>query len=156
MKSSPLMLMNDLEKAKQINEQIGLRADGRISVWCAGAWETSRLIASLLSRVEELERRLEQQTECTQEQARASQDATEPEQSNYLANTDNSLVNRVALAISRSASDKPLAEVDEKEIFHRKPEAFAAVSAVADWLNEENNGIPSWTYLQLQKELEAQ
>ena len=60
--------MTDIEKTKQINEQIGLRADGRISVWCAGAWETSRLIASLLSRVEELERRLDKQKEYNQEQ----------------------------------------------------------------------------------------
>ena len=148
--------MTELETAKKINEQIGLRADGRISAWCAGAWETSRLIASLLSRVEELERCLSQQKECTQEQAKAPQDAATPEKSNYLANTDNSLVNRVALAISRSASDEPSTEADEKEIFYWKPKASAAVSAVAEWLNEENNGIPSWTYLQLQKEIEAQ
>ena len=55
------MSMSNLEKANKINEQIGLRADGRISVWCAGAWETSRLIASLLSRIEELESRLDKQ-----------------------------------------------------------------------------------------------
>jgi hypothetical protein len=148
--------MTDLEKAQQINEQIGLRADGRISVWCAGAWETSRLLASLLSRIEELERRLDKQTKCTREQAKGQKDAPKPEELSYLASTDSSLVNRVALAISRSASDKPSPEADEQEIFHWKPEAFAAVRAVADWLNDENNGIPSWTYLQLQKELEAQ
>jgi hypothetical protein len=45
-----------------------LRADGRISVWCAGAWETSRLIASLLFRIEELERRLDKQEDYYQEQ----------------------------------------------------------------------------------------
>jgi hypothetical protein len=65
--------MTDLEKANKINEQIRLRADketgiGRISVWCAGAWETSQLIASLLSRVEELERRLDKQEDYYQEQ----------------------------------------------------------------------------------------
>ena len=60
--------MTDLEKTNKINEQIGLRADGRISVWCAGAWETSQLIASLLSRVEELERRLDKQEDYYQEQ----------------------------------------------------------------------------------------
>jgi len=60
--------MTDLEKAKHINEQIGLRADGRISVWCAGAWETSRLIASLFSRIEDLKSRLDKQDEYAQEQ----------------------------------------------------------------------------------------
>ena len=63
--------MTDLEKANQINKQIGLRADGRISVWCAGAWETSRLVANLLSRIEELERRLDRQEEYAQEQNEA-------------------------------------------------------------------------------------
>jgi hypothetical protein len=63
--------MTDLEKANQINEQIGLRADGRISVWCAGAWETSRLVANLLSRIEELEHRLDRQEEYAQEQNEA-------------------------------------------------------------------------------------
>jgi hypothetical protein len=63
--------MTDLEKVNQINEQIGLRADGRISVWCAGAWETSRLVANLLSRIEELERRLDRQEEYAQEQNEA-------------------------------------------------------------------------------------
>jgi hypothetical protein len=53
--------MTDFEKASKIHEQIGVRADGRISVWCAGAWETSRLIASLLSRIEKLESRLDRQ-----------------------------------------------------------------------------------------------
>ena len=53
--------MTDLEKAKQINERIGLRADGRISVWCAGAWESSMLIANLQSRIEDLEHRLDKQ-----------------------------------------------------------------------------------------------
>ena len=65
------MSMNDLEKAQQIDEQIGLKADGQISVRCAGAWETSRLIASLLSRIEELERRLDKQEEYAQEQNEA-------------------------------------------------------------------------------------
>jgi hypothetical protein len=60
--------MTDLEKANQINEQIGLRADGRISVWCAGARQTSRLIASLLSRIEELERRLDKRDRHIEEQ----------------------------------------------------------------------------------------
>jgi hypothetical protein len=59
--------MTDSEKTNKINEQIGLRADGRISAWCAGAWETSQLIASLLSRVEELERRLDKQEDYYQE-----------------------------------------------------------------------------------------
>jgi hypothetical protein len=63
--------MTDLEKANQINEQIRARADGRISVWCAGAWETSRLVANLLSRIEELERRLDRQEEYAQEQNEA-------------------------------------------------------------------------------------
>jgi hypothetical protein len=60
--------MTDLEKANKINEQIGLLADGRFSVWCAGAWETSQLIASLLSRIEKLERRLDKQEDYYQEQ----------------------------------------------------------------------------------------
>ena len=57
--------MTDLEKAKQINERIGLRADGRISVWCAGAWESSMIIANLQSRIEDLERRLDRQDQST-------------------------------------------------------------------------------------------
>lgn len=60
--------MTDSEKANEINEQIELRVDGRISVWCAGAWQTSRLIADLLSRIEELERRLDKQEDYQQEQ----------------------------------------------------------------------------------------
>ena len=64
--------MTDLQKANQINEQIGLRADGRISVWCAGAWETSLLITNLISRIEELERRLDKQEEYAKEQNETS------------------------------------------------------------------------------------
>jgi hypothetical protein len=65
---------NDLvEKAKQINERVGLRADGRISVWCAGAWETSRLLAGLLSRIEDLERHLDKQDQSIEDQNKSSQ-----------------------------------------------------------------------------------
>ena len=60
-----MLPMTDLEKAKQINERIGLRADGRISVWCAGAWESSMIIANLQSRIEDLERRLDKQDQST-------------------------------------------------------------------------------------------
>ena len=59
------------------------------------------------------------------------------------------LINQVASAISCSADPDNPGSLD-----NWKPEAYAAVRAVADWLNDQNNGIPSWTYLQLQKELD--
>jgi hypothetical protein len=60
--------MADLENVDKINNQIQLRADGRTSAWCAGAWETSNFIASLISRIEELERRLDNQENYCQKQ----------------------------------------------------------------------------------------
>jgi hypothetical protein len=59
------------------------------------------------------------------------------------------LVNQVASAISRLADPDNPGSLD-----NWKPEAYAAVRAVADWINDQNNSIPSWTYLQLQKELD--
>ena len=59
------------------------------------------------------------------------------------------LVNQVASAISCSADPDNPGSPD-----NWKPEAYAAVRAVAAWLNDQNNGIPSWTYLQLQNELD--
>jgi hypothetical protein len=67
--------MSNLEKAKQINERIELQADGRISVWCAGAWETSRLLAGLLSRIEDLERHLDKQDQSIDNKAMAQIEA---------------------------------------------------------------------------------
>jgi hypothetical protein len=59
------------------------------------------------------------------------------------------LVKQVASAISCSADPDNPGCPD-----NWKPEAYAAVRSVANWLNDLNNGIPSWTYLQLQNELD--
>ena len=70
--AAPLSMSNQ-EKTEQINKRIGLRADGRISVWCAGAWETSRLLAGLLFRIEDLERHyLDKQDQSILEEDRSS------------------------------------------------------------------------------------
>ena len=63
--------MTDLERASRIDDQIGLSTDDNIGARFATAWETSQLIASLLSRIEELERRLDKQEEYAQEQNEA-------------------------------------------------------------------------------------
>jgi hypothetical protein len=56
----------------------------------------------------------------------------------------NSLVERVATQILNDF----LYEKESDQI------ARSAIREVAAWINDENNGIPSWTFLQLQKELE--
>jgi len=56
----------------------------------------------------------------------------------------NSLVERVATQILNGF----LYEKESDKI------ARSAIREVAAWINDENNGIPSWTFLQLQKELE--
>ena len=58
---------------------------------------------------------------------------------NHPAEPDSSLVKRVQKAIGHNYPD----------------DARAAIREVAAWLNEENRGFPSWTFLQLQKQLEG-
>jgi hypothetical protein len=65
--------------------------------------------------------------------------AAKPAEPNHPEFPDSSLVKRVQKAIDHSYPD----------------DARAAIREVAAWLNEENCGIPSWTFLQLQKQLES-
>ena len=145
--------MTDLEKTKQINEQIALRADGRISVYCAGAWESSMLIANLQSRIENLELRLDDQKQNVDKQTDLFAVYCKIAEGTFLEEDrcsnfpgDNQvcppsakLVARVQAAIGHSYPD----------------DARKAINEVAAWIHDKNNGIPSWTYLQLQKELET-
>jgi len=62
-------------------------------------------------------------------------------ESNYPAKPDSLLVGRVSDALMKSVKD-------------HNSMARAAIREVAAWLNEENRGFPSWTFLQLQKQLE--
>jgi len=64
---------------------------------------------------------------------------TKPAEPNHPEFPDSSLVKRVQKAIGHSYPD----------------DARAAIREVAAWINEENRGFPSWTFLQLQKQLES-
>ena len=66
--------------------------------------------------------------------------ATKPAESNYPAEPDSSLVERVDKAMWAGES---------------APDARAAIREVAAWLHEENHGILSWAVLHLQNQLES-